>query len=234
MARCPRRKPTALPTSSWPRFKGRSWVTPEVTASSPDRSSTCEWPWTIPEVAPGPALPPLVDRQVDGDDGSGHGEPGDGALEPRVRRPRPELRQHQEHCTDEQRQGVLEDLARLCAPSGTVVVSVPIEVGPALLGKQLFRALAAWRRQGDYQYRETYTPRELLTAAFGRPVTRAEYVVQTAEGEHRYRGHKGFDWRTVEAELRRAFEVDRRLFTPMPMLRGLLNSQVWFVCRRRS
>ena len=137
-----------------------------------------------------------------------------------------------EHCTDVERRRVTIELARLCAPGGRIIVSVPIEIGPALAGKQLFRAIAAWRGHGDYRYRETYTPAELLAAVCARPdLPRPEYRVTTPMGEYTYCGHKGFDWRMLESELRDRFRIERRLFTPLPALGGLLNSQVWFVCR---
>ena len=139
-----------------------------------------------------------------------------------------------EHCVDEERRRVLDDLRRLVAASGRVIVSVPIEVGPALAGKQLFRAIAAWRGQGDYRHRETYTPRELMAAVAGGPnLARARYTVQGPDGPIEYCGHKGFDWRVLEREIRARFGVERRLFTPMGPLGALLNSQVWFVCRPR-
>ncbi len=73
-----------------------------------------------------------------------------------------------EHCIDAERVRVLDHLRELIAAGGRLVVSVPIEIGPALAGKQFFRAMAAWRGQGDYQYRETYTPRELARRSPGR------------------------------------------------------------------
>ena len=139
-----------------------------------------------------------------------------------------------EHCVDEERVRVLDDLRRLTSPSGRLVISVPIEVGPALLGKQFFRAVAAWRGQGDYQYREKYTPGELVAAALSRPdLVRAEYTVDTPSGPLRYCGHKGFDWRILEREVRARFTVEQRRFTPLGPLGATLNSQVWFVCGPR-
>ena len=136
-----------------------------------------------------------------------------------------------EHCVDAERTSVLDALARVVSASGRVIISVPIEIGPALLGKQLFRAIAAWRGHGDYQHRETYSPRELIAAALARPrLARAEYDVETPSGRMRYCGHKGFDWRILEPEIVRRFTVTERRFTPMPALGGVLNSQVWFVC----
>lgn len=137
-----------------------------------------------------------------------------------------------EHCVDAERRRVLDDLRRLVAKGGRVVISVPIEIGPALLGKQFFRAVAAWRGHGDYQHRERYSPREMLAAALARPrLARAEYTVDTPSGALRYCGHKGFDWRVLEREIAGRFDVECRLFTPLGALGPLLNSQVWFVCR---
>ena len=140
-----------------------------------------------------------------------------------------------EHCTDRERVRVVGELARLCDRGGQVIISVPIEIGPALAGKQLFRAIAAWRGQGDYHHRETYSARELFAAVLGRRnLVRPEYCVDTPFGRVRYCGHKGFDWRVLERDLQATLEIERRMFTPMPALKGLLNSQVWFVCRPRS
>ncbi len=137
-----------------------------------------------------------------------------------------------EHCVDAERRRVLDNLRRLAVPGGRVIISAPIEIGPALVGKQFFRALAAWRGHGDYQFRETYTPRELLAATLARPhLARAEYLVETPSGPSRYCGHKGFDWRILEREIVERFAVEQRLFTPLGPLGALLNSQVWFVCR---
>lgn len=139
-----------------------------------------------------------------------------------------------EHCTDGERMRVIRELGRLCAPTGRIIVSVPIEVGPALVGKQVFRAIAAWRGHGDYDHRETYSPREFLAAVFGRvDLVRPVYSVATPFGQVRYCGHKGFDWRGLERDLRATIEVERKFFTPMPPLKAWLNSQVWFACRPR-
>lgn len=140
-----------------------------------------------------------------------------------------------EHCTDGERVRILDVLPSLLAPRGFAVISVPIEIGPALLGKQLFRAIAAARGHGDYQYRETYSPRELVAAALGRPnLARARYTVDGPDGPSEYCGHKGFDWRLLERELHARYSVQQRLFTPLPFLGRVMNSQAWFVCRPRS
>jgi SAM-dependent methyltransferase len=136
-----------------------------------------------------------------------------------------------EHCVDDERRAVLERLVQLCRPGGRIIISVPIEIGPALAGKQLFRALAARRGLGDYHYRETYSAAEFTRAVLARPpLARAEYAVDGPDGPRRYCGHKGFDWRVLQQEVTDRMRIEHRHFTPMPMLGAMMNSQVWFVC----
>ena len=112
-----------------------------------------------------------------------------------------------EHCVDAERRRVLDELrAARARPAGRVVISVPIEIGPALLGKQFFRAIAAWRGHGDYPHRETLLPaRAPAPPALARPhLARARYAVDDAAGPLHYCGHKGFDWRDARARDRGA------------------------------
>ncbi|HEX8694947.1 MAG TPA: class I SAM-dependent methyltransferase [Longimicrobium sp.] len=142
-----------------------------------------------------------------------------------------------EHCTAEAADRVIAGLRRLVSPDGVVIVSVPVETGPALAVKQLARALAARRGVEGYVERETYAPGEMLRmlfageeAAVARPVYRSRF----ADGRpNEYHGHKGFNWRALRRRLRADFEVRRTLFSPVPALGPLLNSQAWFVCTPR-
>jgi SAM-dependent methyltransferase len=135
-----------------------------------------------------------------------------------------------EHCLEPERRRIVDQLARLCAPGGRVVISVPIETGPSLVGKQFFRALAGLRGLGDYAHRERYSPAEMLRSAAGRPVPRVTYEGHGAAGPFTYYGHKGFDWHDVEREIAGRLSIDERLFTPLPWAGPVLNSQVWFIC----
>ena len=138
-----------------------------------------------------------------------------------------------EHCVEPERRRVLDALAALAAPGGLVVISVPIEVGPSVAGKQLFRAIAGLRGLGDYRHRERYSAKEMLQSLFGVPVARVAFEGQGADGPYRYYGHKGFDYRDVAREIAERFTVRQRLFSPMPWLGAALNSQAWFVCEPR-
>jgi SAM-dependent methyltransferase len=138
-----------------------------------------------------------------------------------------------EHCVERERRRVLDELASLARPAGLVVISVPIEVGPGVAAKQLFRALAGLRRLGDYRHRERYTPVEMVRSVAGLPVERVAFEGKSAGGVYHYYGHKGFDYRDLTAEIRQRFTIRQQLFSPMPWLRALLNSQVFFVCETR-
>jgi SAM-dependent methyltransferase len=139
-----------------------------------------------------------------------------------------------EHCVEAERRRVLDELCTLARPAGSVVISVPIEIGPSVAGKQLFRALAGLRRLGDYQHRERYSPVEMIRSIFGLAVTRISFDGAGAAGPYRYYGHKGFDYRDLAGEIAERFTIRQRLFSPMPWLGAVLNSQVWFVCETRQ
>jgi len=142
-----------------------------------------------------------------------------------------------EHCPMDVQGSVIDDLARLCAPQGTVIVSVPIEIGPALAAKQAARALAAARGLSEYESRERYSAAELARMICAGPSTaipREETCVDREDGTRmRFTGHKGFNWRALERLLDARFVILGRRSSPMPLLGTWLNSQVWFVLRAR-
>lgn len=139
-----------------------------------------------------------------------------------------------EHCLEPERRRILDELGRLCAPGGLVVISVPIETGPSVVGKQFFRAVAGLRGFGDYAHRERYSPLEMARAAAGLAVPRVTYEGHGEAGPFSYYGHKGFEWRDVEAEIAARLSLERRTFSPLPWAASMLNSQVWFICRPRT
>jgi 2-polyprenyl-3-methyl-5-hydroxy-6-metoxy-1,4-benzoquinol methylase len=139
-----------------------------------------------------------------------------------------------EHCPDDIQLTVLDQIRNVMANEGTLVVSVPIEIGPPLLAKQSARALIALSGRSEYATRERYTASELARQAFARSDTafpREEYVSRVDGRVARYTGHKGFNWRALQSMLEQRFTIERRFFSPMPLFGALLNSQVWFVCR---
>ena len=142
-----------------------------------------------------------------------------------------------EHCPADIQPQVLADLDRAVRPHGVVVISVPIETGPTLAVKQVVRAAAAATGLTEYASRERYHLSEFMrmvlagdTSQIERPVSTA----RTADGATvRFHGHKGFNWRILARLIERTFVVERRLYSPLPLTGSWLNSQVWFVCRKR-
>lgn len=132
-----------------------------------------------------------------------------------------------EHCPEPELREALSALLRLVKPGGTIVISVPIEIGPTLLAKQVIRRALGWRGVGDYRYTEAYTGRELLKMTFASAETEIERPLYESN-EH---PHKGFNWRALERRLRSLMEVRHLHFSPFPWSAGWVSSQVWFVCR---
>jgi SAM-dependent methyltransferase len=140
-----------------------------------------------------------------------------------------------EHCPNDVQPHVIDDLARACSPHGRVIISVPIEIGPALAAKQAARGFAAARGLSEYETRERYTVGELARMIVAGPRTaipRAETSVELDDGSWmRFTGHKGFNWRALERLIRTRFTVERRVCSPIPIVGAWLNSQIWFVLR---
>jgi SAM-dependent methyltransferase len=121
---------------------------------------------------------------------------------------------------------VLDQMVRCCRPGACVIVTVPIEVGPSLLGKQIGRYFAGLRRPYGY---EKYTMRELVTAGL-------LWNARGFDSSHLHdsvvmTGHKGFDFRHVETALRARMEIERTVYSPLPGLGPFLNSTVMWRCR---
>ena len=142
-----------------------------------------------------------------------------------------------EHCPLDVQPQVLADLARVVRPHGIVVISVPIEVGPTLAVKQLIRAAAAVTGLVEYESRERYRISEFMRMLLARDTSQIERRATISINAHgdtvRYHGHKGFNWRMLARVIEQTFVVERRLYSPLPLTGSWLNSQVWFVCRKR-
>jgi SAM-dependent methyltransferase len=137
-----------------------------------------------------------------------------------------------EHCPDDIQGAVLDQIAEVTAPGGTVVISAPIEIGPTLVAKQGARALVALGGLREYETRERYHAGEFLRMVLAGPGTAIRRDEYEGDGGSRFTGHKGFNWRRLQRTIERRFNVERRLFSPLPLFGGWLNSQVWFVCRK--
>lgn len=138
-----------------------------------------------------------------------------------------------EHCTAPVVERVLRDLARLVAPTGRVIISVPIETGFSFLLKYVFRTIAGWRGLSDYKYYERYSLRHAVRMLMaGASTTIPRPVYGPPEGE--FHSHYGFNWRHLRECVRGVLRLDRTCFSPLGWLGGLVNSQAWFECRPQT
>lgn len=118
-----------------------------------------------------------------------------------------------EHCVDQDRDQLLVALGRLVSPAGVLVISVPIEIGPTLIGKQIVRTLAGWRGLGDYKYDERYTTYELFRMVFAGERTAIARTLYSNGNGSGFHAHKGFNWRTLRMRLREHFNVRQVRFS---------------------
>jgi 2-polyprenyl-3-methyl-5-hydroxy-6-metoxy-1,4-benzoquinol methylase len=138
-----------------------------------------------------------------------------------------------EHCPPKQAEIVINNLKKLVKQDGVIIISVPIEIGPSLLIKQITRAIAGWLRQGDYDKSlESYSLSELLQMTFA---TKSSSIPRPIYGDNfPFHGHKGFNWRALRQELSKEFEIEQTLFSPVGWLGGLISSQTFLICRNRK
>lgn len=123
-------------------------------------------------------------------------------------------------------------LARLVAPGGRLVVSVPVETGLPLVAKQAWRRVAGWRGIGDYQGTDPYAFGEMLKSVLaGRRQHIARTVHRAGDGAE-FHDHKGFNWMRLRDVLSERFDVERTLGSPVAWLPPHLSSQAWFVARK--
>ncbi|MCL1468527.1 class I SAM-dependent methyltransferase [Argonema galeatum] len=121
-------------------------------------------------------------------------------------------------------EGALEQILIYCQPGAKIVISVPIEVGPSLLFKQIGRYLA--NLKGNYGY-ESYNLKELFEAVI---LWDTNSFISSHSMKSEYTGHKGFDYRKIEKLLQEKVKIERRIFSPFPWSGNLLNSTVIWVC----
>jgi SAM-dependent methyltransferase len=135
-----------------------------------------------------------------------------------------------EHCTAPAVEAVLRDLARLAAPGARIIISVPIETGPAFLIKLVVRKIAGWRGLSDYRHYESYGVGDALRMMFAGRATVLERPVYGAP-EAPGHTHYGFNWREMRERVRSRLVLERTVFSPLGSLGGWVSSQAWFVCR---
>ncbi|MEM9409559.1 MAG: methyltransferase domain-containing protein [Planctomycetota bacterium] len=123
-----------------------------------------------------------------------------------------------EHLSDSELGDFLKRSSEVLEDDGCILVSAPIEVGPALLMKELNRSLLKMRMP-EHRFLEF-----INAAFFGVPARRAINI----KGSHR-----GFDFRTAIKKIEdKGWVVSILKFSPLPLLGWYGNSQVFFTARK--
>lgn len=120
---------------------------------------------------------------------------------------------------------IIDTILPLCKPNATLVISVPIEVGPSLLIKQTGRYFA--NLKGTYGY-ERYTWQELWSAAI---LWDTKSFPSSHSEKLPYRAHKGFDYRDLQKIISQKLILKKTVFSPFPMLGNLFNSTIIWVAQ---
>lgn len=134
-----------------------------------------------------------------------------------------------EHVVDAD--AVLDRFVYLLAPSGKLLISVPVETGLPLMIKQTVRRVAGWRGLGDYPGQAPYTWRELWASVFAGRRQHMMRPIHRDSDASAFHDHKGFNWRVLHDALVDRFYIDKILSSPVTWLPPQLGSQVWFLAQ---
>lgn len=125
-----------------------------------------------------------------------------------------------EHLSDDETARFLTTCQRVLSVDGGVLVSGPIEIGPALIAKEFNRSILRLQRP-DYRLAEF-----VKASVFGVPARRAQNIKVS---------HKGFDFRRAIGFLREAgWTVDVLQYGPLPIGTWYGNSQFYLWLSREA
>jgi SAM-dependent methyltransferase len=129
---------------------------------------------------------------------------------------------------------VFGHLERLVAPSGRLVVSIPVETGLAVVVKQAARRLAGLRGIPGYVGHSGYSWKELYHAVSSGPGTRIPRIVHGDPADGGFYDHKGFNWMAMREEIADRFRIERTISSPFSWIPPWMGSQVWIVASKRE
>jgi len=124
-----------------------------------------------------------------------------------------------EHLHSEAQREALSNFRRLLRNDGLIVVSVPIEIGPASVCKNLVRKAVNQPHRG-------INLRNVVLSLFGW-TSRIERDLE----EPYISSHIGFDYRDLQEIFRAEGFRPRRRYSPFPGLGPMINSQLFLVAR---
>lgn len=128
---------------------------------------------------------------------------------------------------------VIERLIRLVAPTGKLVISVPVETGLPLIVKQVVRQIAGWRRVGDYPGTTPYTISEYWASVLAGCRQHIQRPIHRGNAGSSFYDHKGFNWMALRETLAQRCLIERTVSSPLTWLPATLATQVWFLASRK-
>lgn len=126
-----------------------------------------------------------------------------------------------EHFSPSRQEKALHDIRSVMAEQSWLVLSVPVEIGPVAIIKNIGR----WKYRK--KWRHVYTYKNLLKSLFGVPIS------ELRTGEE-YLTHMGFYFTDLKNVILNNFNIEKMTGSPFPQLPLLMNSQVFFVCTPRT
>ena len=123
-----------------------------------------------------------------------------------------------EHLSDSELGDFLDRSSEVLQDDGCILISAPIEIGPALIMKEFNRSLLKFRKPEHHFL-------EFVNAAFfGQPARRATNIKCS---------HRGFDFRSAIKKIEaRGWEVSILKYSPLPLPSWYGNSQVFLTARK--
>lgn len=129
---------------------------------------------------------------------------------------------------------VLARMERALAPSGKILISVPVEIGLPFAVKQTFRRIAGWRGLGDYPGLTPYTWRESWASFWAGRRQHLVRPVYWGDDGKCFHDHKGFNWRVLRDCLTQRFVLEQTFSSPLSWLPTQLASQVYLQLRKKA
>lgn len=132
----------------------------------------------------------------------------------------------------ENQDAYLDLFVRLLRPGGKVIISVPVEIGPAVVLKQAARQVAGWMGAAHYPGVAPYSWSDLSRSVFAGSTQHVERPLhRDADGFASY-CHKGFNWKVLRTKIAQRFTVTSTQASPVSWLPPGLNSQVWITAHK--
>lgn len=125
-----------------------------------------------------------------------------------------------EHFAPNRQDEALRRIASVMGPQASLLLSVPVEMGPVALVKNIGRW--KYRRNGNH----IYNYRNLLRSVFALPIP-------DARAGDEYLSHMGFYFTDFREVLSRHFVIDAMVGSPFSNMPLIMNSQVFFRARSR-